>query len=357
MSSTWGKNIKLSIFGESHGPAIGCVIDGIKAGLLIDIEQIKNEMKRRKSISDLMTPRHEQDEFEIISGIKNGYTTGSPLCMIIKNTDYRENDYLVLDQIMRPGHSDYPAHIKHHGFNQKSGGGHFSGRLTAPLVFAGAIAKQLLVIHNIEFGSHLANVGPIQDDRFDLLNPEFADICHKELPVINDELILEIKEYLLEAKERKDSVGASIEATAVNLPIGLGEPFFASVEGNLSGLLFSIPGVKGVEFGLGFEFVSCNGGEVIDSYQYENGDVVLTANNNGGILGGLTTGAPLIVRVAFKPTSSIGQPMQTINVVQQENETLLLEGRHDTCIALRAGVIVEACMALTILDLMGDYDG
>jgi chorismate synthase len=356
MSGVWGKNIQYSIFGESHGKAIGINISGLPSGVALDMEFIKAEMTRRAPGSNaLSTPRVEKDEFEIISGFFNGYTTGTPLCALIWNSNQHSKDYNKLKTIMRPGHADYTGYIKYSGFNDFRGGGHFSGRLTAPLVFAGAIAKQLLKEKNIIVGGHIYQIGVLRDTPFDAVNipaEQLKELHSCSFPVIDAKKATAMQKLILDAKEAKDSVGGVVEAAILNLPSKLGSPFFDSMESQLAHLLFSIPGVKGVEFGAGFEISKMRGSEANDQLYIENGEVKTYTNNSGGILGGITNGMPVIFRAAFKPTSSIGKPQKTVDIEAKENVEIEVEGRHDPCIVQRALPVVEAAAAMVILDTL-----
>ncbi|MEA1975287.1 MAG: chorismate synthase [Bacillota bacterium] len=357
MSNTFGKNLKLTIFGESHSKSIGVVIDGIPPGTSIDFEKIKNEMNRRRpSKNKISTSRYELDEVDIQSGFFNGKTTGASLCGIIKNKNTKSKDYSNLIDNMRPSHSDFPSNIKYKGFNDYRGGGQFSGRLTAPIVFAGAIAKQILEKNNIYIGSHIYSIKDIKDKEFNELNIElelFNRLLKEEIPTINknisDKMRSEIKRY----KSEGDSVGGIVETAIINLPVGLGEPLFDSFESRLSHLLFSIPGVKGIEFGKGFEITKLIGSQANDEFYYDDNLKEKTySNNNGGILGGLTTSMPVIFKVAFKPTPSISKKQRTINIKEKENVEISIEGRHDPCIVPRALVVVEAVSAIITLDFL-----
>jgi chorismate synthase len=356
MSGVWGKNIKLSIFGESHGKAIGVTIDGLEPGLKLNIEAIKKEMDRRApGKSALTTPRKETDSFEILSGYFNETTTGTPLCAIIRNADHHSKDYGNLKKLMRPGHADYTGNIKYKGFNDYRGGGHFSGRITAPLVFAGAIAKQILAEKGIIIGSHIRSIEKIHDASFEDVNLNdnlLKSLLEEAFPVINKETGQNMQELILNVKKELDSVGGIVETAILNLPAGIGAPFFDSVESHLSALIFSIPATKGIEFGKGFDISSLKGSEANDEFYIENDVVKTKSNNNGGILGGITSGMPLIFRTAIKPTPSISRNQHTIDIETRENAELLVEGRHDPCIVPRAIPVIEAAAAIALLDLM-----
>lgn len=325
---SWGKILQLSIFGESHGSTVGITISGLLPGITLPMETIKEDLAKRAPGKKLTSPRKEKDEFEIISGIFHGKTTGAPLTVIFRNTNIQSKDYELHTRIPRPSHADFPAQIKYRGFQDIRGGGHFSGRLTAPLVFAGAVAKKYLEEKKIQITSRLVE----------------KESLEKILPQL-------IKEG--------DSIGASISCQVRGLPIGIGTPFFDSLESSISHLVFSIPGIKGIEFGLGFNFIGKRGSEVNDEYRIEDEKIITTTNYNGGILGGLSNGMPVEFRVVFKPTASIFKVQRSVNLEKQENTELQIQGRHDPCIALRAQVVVEAVTALAILDQiwMGEYYG
>ncbi|MTI47372.1 chorismate synthase [Sporosalibacterium faouarense] len=362
MGDVLGDNIKLTIFGESHGKGVGIVIDGIPSGIRLDLEYINFQMQRRApGKSKLVTGRKEKDNFEIISGFFNGRTTGTPLASMIWNKDKRSKDYEEIKNIMRPGHADYTGHIKYSGFNDYRGGGHFSGRLTAPLVFAGAIARQILKNKlNICFGSHICSIGDIEGEKFDdvsISEDLLTDLSQIELPVIDIDKRREMEELILEAKSNRDSVGGIVETAILNLPSGIGAPFFMSIESKIAQMIFSIPGIKGIEFGKGFDITKLSGSQSNDSFYFDKDTVKTHTNNNGGILGGITNGMPVIFRVAIKPTPSIGKRQKTINIEDKKEVFLEIEGRHDPCIVPRVVPVVEAVAALAILDLMIEGEG
>lgn len=355
MSSTWKNNIEITIFGESHGKAIGVVLGNLPSGIKIDFDAVAKEMKRRAPGQDKMsTSRKEADQVEIISGIQDGITTGAPLCGMIYNSDQHSKDYSLLKEKMRPGHSDYPAFVKYKGFNDVRGGGHFSGRITAPIVFAGAIAKQILMQKGIYIGAHILSIKNIYDENFDQrLSLDTLNYLSKQhYPVINQEIYDQFVEKVDQARMNLDSVGGKIECAIVGLEPGFGEPFFDSIESHLSSLLFSIPAVKSVAFG-NDKISELYGSEANDCYYYDKeGKVKTTSNNNGGITGGISNGMPIVFTVGIKPTPSIGKEQKTIDVKHQENTTLAIKGRHDPCIVFRATVVVEAMAALAMLDLV-----
>lgn len=356
--STWGKNIKISIFGESHGTAIGVVIDGLVPGVKLDMEQLYLQMSRRApGLDKTSTPRREADMPLIQSGLLNDTTTGAPLCAIIQNTNTHSADYSNLQKVMRPSHSDYPAMLRYNGFNDVAGGGHFSGRLTAPLVFAGAVCRQVLEQKGIVIGAHAANIGGICDDRFDMANvsaDQLQQLSLRTAPIIDPQAEAKMRELIEQTRAKGDSVGGIVECAAVGLPAGLGNPMFEGVENRISSIIFGIPAVRGIEFGSGFDCASMTGSQHNDSYYYDNGTVRTKTNNHSGILGGITTGMPIVFRVAFKPTPSISIEQQTIDVTQQCDTTLSIKGRHDPCIVLRAIPVVESAAAVALLDLMLD---
>ncbi len=356
LSGIWGNKIKYSIFGESHGEGIGMVIDGLEPGIELDLDFIEGEMTRRAPGKDkLSTTRKEGDCFKILSGYFKGKTTGTPLCVFIENTNKKSKDYDKIKEIIRPSHADYTGKIRYNGFNDYRGGGHFSGRLTAPLVFAGAIAKQILKRQNIIIGSHIKSIKNIEDDYFNEDNLNKATIeslLAQRFPLIDINKKQIMEEEILKARAEKDSLGGVIECAILNVKAGVGEPFFNSVESTLSQLLFSIPAIKGVEFGLGFEITKLKASEVNDEVYVEENTIKTYSNNNGGILGGITNGMPIVFRVAVKPTPSIGKPQRTVDISKMENTLLEIEGRHDPCIVKRAVPVIEAVAAMAILELI-----
>lgn len=356
MSSIIGNNIRLSVFGESHSQGIGCVIDGLPAGIKLDFDRINSEMARRAPGKDkTSTQRKEADIPQILSGVLDGITTGAPLAVLIKNTNTKSSDYKNLEFIPRPSHSDYPAFVKYGGNNDIRGGGHFSARLTAPIVFAGAIAKQLLAEKGIAIGAHIKRIGAVCDDCFDYNNISselLSSLSSKNFSVIDEsaeeKMRAEIEKYRLDG----NSVGGEIECAATGLPVGIGANIFDTVESKISSFVFGVPAVKGIQFGMGFDFAKQNGAAVNDGYEIRNGRVCLLSNNNGGILGGMTSGAPIVFSVAMKPTPSISTPQKSVNLKTMQNEELVIKGRHDPCVEVRAVPVIEAAAALAILDLM-----
>ena len=358
MGSTWGKNIKLSLFGESHGVGIGITIDGLPSGIELDLEAIKIEMKRRATGKNkLTTARKEADEFEILSGYFNGYTTGTPLSILIRNNDQKSRDYSKIKDIARPSHADYSGKIRYNGFNDYRGGGHFSGRLTAPIVFAGAVAKQILAKKGIYIGTHIKSIKDLEDRDFnelDMKEEKFIELSREQLPFLDESIKEKAKQVILDARENHDSVGGIIECAIIGMEGGVGNPFFNSIESQLSSLMFSIPAVKGVEFGTGFDITRLFGSEANDNIYIKDGKVVTSTNHNGGIVGGITNGMSLNFRIAIKPTPSISREQHTINMKTMEETKFEIVGRHDPCIVPRALVVVEGMAAIGILDFLGD---
>lgn len=354
MSGVWGNKIKYSIFGESHGAGVGITIDGLPPSLKLDLEMLQTEMDRRRpGSSEFTTSRKEEDQFEIFSGFFNGCTTGAPFCVFIRNCDQHSGDYEQQKDFIRPGHADYTAYVKSKGYNDYRGGGHFSGRLTAPIVFAGAIAKQLLAASGIEIISHMLSIGAERDISFMDVSVEelhLRGLARSDFPVIDTSAGERMKSAIASVKSDGDSIGGVVECAIVNLPVGVGSPFFDSLESSISHLIFSIPGVKGIEFGDGFEIAKKKGSEANDQYYVNNNVINTTTNHNGGILGGISSGMPLIFRAAFKPTSSIAIEQSTVNITNMENTSIRIKGRHDPCIVPRAIPVVEAATAMAILE-------
>lgn len=354
--NTWGNKIKISIFGESHGGGIGAVVDGIPSGLKIDTEFIKSEMARRAPGRDnLSTPRKEADEVEILSGVFDGKTSGTPICAVIRNTNTRSKDYT--PNLLRPGHADFTGFAKYGKTHDFRGGGHFSGRITAGLVFAGAIAKLCLKQSGITVGSHIKKVHSISEDSFsDLaLTPELLnEISRKDFPVIDDSVGEKMKAEILAAAADKNSVGGIIECAVLGVKAGIGSPFFASLESRISSLVFSVPAVKGIEFGCGFDFADMYGFDANDQFETDGKEIYTKTNHNGGINGGISNGMPIIFSTVIKPTPSIAKPQNTVDIEKMENTTLEITGRHDPCIVQRAAVVIESAAALAILDAMNE---
>ncbi len=358
MTSVCGKNIIVSIFGQSHSAAIGVTIDGLPAGKKINIDQLKAFLQRRAPGQNAYsTPRQEADIPEFISGLVDGVTCGAPLTAIIRNTDVRSGDYSQFSDVPRPSHVDYAAQQKFGGVQDMAGGGHYSGRLTAPLCIAGSICLQLLQQRGIEIAAHIASIGNIKDKAFNLVNvslAEFELLKAKSLAVIDDQKAAQMIELILAAKSEGDSVGGVVECAALGIPAGIGEPLFDGLENSIAAIVFGIPAVKGIEFGNGFAAATLKGSENNDSFYFDNTQVKTITNNHGGILGGISSGMPLIFRTAFKPTPSIAKVQQSVSLSQKENTTLEIKGRHDPCIVPRAVACVEAAAAIAIYDALLD---
>ena len=355
MSSDFGKTLRVGVFGESHGTAIGVTVDGLPAGERIDMDELQAFLDRRRpGKNPLSTVRRETDVPEFLSGLRDGVTCGTPLCAVIYNSDQHSADYAELADKPRPSHADYTAWVKWRGQADMRGGGHFSGRLTAPLCVAGGIAGQILARRGIFVGAHLAAVGTEEDETFPLHPTDelFRAVAAKPFPTLSDAAGERMQRVILDAREAQDSVGGIIECAAIGLPAGVGEPMFDGVENRLAAALFGIPAVKGVEFGAGFGSARLRGSENNDALRVENGRVVTETNRAGGILGGITNGMPLTLRVGIKPTPSIGQKQKTVSLSRMENTELTVHGRHDPCIAHRAVPVVEAVTACVLLDLL-----
>ena len=355
MSSEFGNLLKISVFGQSHGKAIGVVVDGLPAGEAIDLEELDCFLDRRRTGKNrLSTARKESDVPVFLSGLENGVTCGAPLCAVIENSDQHSSDYRELRDKPRPGHADYTAYVKWKGQADMRGGGHFSGRLTAPLCVAGGIAKQILARRGVYVGAHLWSVGTERDTPFPLRPTRelFESVAAKPFPVLDDQAGERMQALILEARQNLDSVGGVIECAATGMPAGLGDPMFGGVENRLAAALFGIPAVKGVEFGDGFASARAHGSENNDPFAEEDGHVVTETNHAGGILGGITNGMPIVLRTAVKPTASISRPQRTVSLSAGENTDLVIHGRHDPCIAHRAVPVVEAVTAAVLLDLL-----
>lgn len=356
MASSFGKNIRVSIFGQSHSAGIGCVVEGLPAGKRISQDALQAFLARRAPGGmPWSTPRKEADAPEFLSGLVHGVTCGAPLAAVIANTNAKSSDYDVLRRVPRPSHADYIAQEKFGGAQDASGGGHFSGRLTAPLCIAGGIAKQLLEQEGVFIGAHIARIAGISDARFPAQGLSACDLQApgaKQFPVISDEAGAGMIDAIARAREAGDSVGGVVECAAVGMPLGVGEPMFDGVENAIARVCFGIPAVKGVEFGCGFAAADMRGSEHNDPYVMRDGAVAFASNNAGGIVGGMTTGEPIVFRAAFKPTPSIAREQCSVNLETGENATLKVPGRHDPCVVVRAVPVVEAACALALYDLL-----
>lgn len=356
MSSTYGDKIKISVFGESHGNGIGVVIDGLPAGVKIDMDKVLVQMSRRAPGKDkTATPRKESDLPKVLSGMLGDTLTGAPLCAVIENTNTRSGDYGNLLACPRPGHSDYTAFVKYNASNDIRGGGHFSGRLTAPIVFAGAICRQILESNGIKIAAHINSIGTATDKAF---NPVSIDdelinkLNNSTFALIDETIEDEMRSQVEDARMNLDSIGGTIECAVTGIEAGIGEPMFDGIEGVIAKAVFGVPAIKGIEFGKGFELAQMRGSQSNDPFRYEDGKVVTETNNCGGILGGITNGMPVIFRAAVKPTPSISQKQKTVDLQNKENAELEIHGRHDPCIVPRAVPVIEAVTAIAIINLM-----
>lgn len=358
MSSVIGSHIKTTVFGESHGPAIGAVMDAPPAGYKIDFEQILTQMHRRAPGKDpTATSRNEADTPEFLSGLKDGITTGAPLAAIIRNSDQRSKNYDNIAIRPRPSHADFAASVRFGGFNDIRGGGNFSGRLTAPLTALGAVARQILSANGITVGGHVLGVGHSFDMPFDPVNitaDELNKLNKEYFSCISSDAKEAMTKEIAEAKQNGDSIGGEVEIAVVGLPAGIGSPTARGIENVVSSAVFTVPAVKGIEFGDGFGFTSMKGSEANDQMYYDGDTVKCRTNHNGGITGGISNGMPLIIRVALKPTPSIALEQETVNLSTKQNDKLTIEGRHDPCIVPRALPAIEAAVALALLDLIGE---
>jgi len=350
MGNSFGRLFTVTSFGESHGRCVGIIVDGCPAGLPVTEADVQGEVdKRWPGESAGATERAEQDKVEILSGIFNGFTTGAPVCLLVWNRDVDSGDYRKNRFLLRPGHADYTAFVKYGGFNDSRGGGIFSGRITAGFVMAGAIARKLIGLCGIEVIAHTVEVGGIKAQP-----REFAEIKENveknPLRCADLQAAEEMAGLIEKVKEESDSIGGVIEGIALNVPVGLGEPVFDTLDGELARALLAIPAVKGVEFGAGFSVAGKQGSENNDPFIIKNGKIVTSTNNAGGILGGISNGMPIVVRVAVKPTSSIAKSQQTVNIKEMKEDNIAVRGRHDVCIVPRAVVVVEAMMAVTLCD-------
>lgn len=358
MKNTFGNALTVTIFGESHGTGIGVVLDGLTPGMTVDEEFIRHQLTLRRPVGKISTARQEQDSYQIISGVFNGKTTGTSLCVVIPNSDTKSGDYTT--SIARPGHADYTAECKYHGAQDARGGGHFSGRITAALVVAGAIVIPTLRGLGIDIGTHIARCAGLSDAPFDMESPyqthrlreQLHMLAERAFAVLDSSVGERIINNIDAARLDGDSVGGVLETAVVGLPAGLGEPWFDSMESMLSHALFSIPAIKGVEFGQGFAFADMRGSEANDALRVIDDQIVTLTNNNGGINGGISNGMPLLFRCAVKPTPSIGKSQQTVDFVKKEDVDYPGRGRHDPCIVHRARVVVDSVCALVIADML-----
>ena len=351
MRNVLGNNLTVTVFGESHGSHIGAVIDGITAGIKVDENYINDCLAKRRPQGKGETARVEKDNYSIVSGVFNGYTTGSPLCIIIENSNTRSKDYSLIKDLARPSHADYVANVKYNGFNDYRGGGHFSGRITASIVASGAILLQALEKLNIKIGCHIKKCGNVIDKDFNDFNNEIDKVNSMIFPVIDD-VEEQMKQEINNAASNQDSIGGIIQTAITGLPVGLGEPMFSSLEGELSKALFAIGGIKGIEFGLGFNFANVKGSEANDEFSMVDGKVKTITNNNGGINGGISNSMPVVFNVVVRPTPSILKEQNTINMQTKQNEKLVIHGRHDPAIIRRINIVIRCMCAFVISDML-----
>lgn len=354
MKNTFGNQFSVTIFGESHGEQIGCVIDGLAPGIKLDLTLMNAMMDKRKAKGKISTKRHEEDKIKIVSGYFEGYTTGTPLTILIENTNKKSGDYEKSKNRLRPSHADYSGDVKYFGYQDYRGGGHFSGRISAPLVAAGSIAMQVLNEMGIKIGSHILTCANVDDDCFSQnqheLSKQIDQVNNQDFALLNETKAKEMLANMEKIASEGDSVGGILESAIINVPAGIGEPFFDSLESKIAHLIFSVPAVKGIEFGLGFDFANQLGSQVNDAIIYENNQVSTLTNHNGGINGGIANGMPITLKTVIKATPSIYKPQQTIDKETKEKVTLQIEGRHDPAIIHRARIVVDACLAIAILD-------
>lgn len=352
MKNTLGNSITITLFGESHGTQIGAVLDGIAPGIDVDLEFMQKQLNLRKPHGKISTQRVEADVPNIVSGVFEGKTAGTPLCILFENNNTKSKDYSQIKNMMRPGHADYTAIEKYHGYADYRGGGHFSGRLTAPIVAIGAILIDALKKKGILIGSHMIQCGSIQDKCFSNYEEEVLKVNELTFPVLDEKVAKEMHSYIEEAASEGDSVGGVLETVITGLPAGIGEPWFDTMESMLAHGIFSIPAVKGVEFGKGFAFAQMKGSEANDPFEIKDGAVVTKTNNNGGINGGITNGMPVLFNTVIKPTPSIFKMQETVNTETLENVSYQIQGRHDPAIIHRARVVVDSITAIVVSDML-----
>ena len=357
MKNTFGDSISVTLFGESHGASVGVVIDGIAPGIPVDPDYITHRLDLRRPSGQISTARREKDIFRIESGVFNGKTTGTPILIIIPNSDTRSEDYGKLHGIARPGHADFAAYCKFHGFEDTRGGGHFSGRLTAPIVAAGAILLDALKKKGILIGTHLARCAGVSDRCFDDYAKDISFLENTEFPVLDPDSGEAMQEAILAAKDDGDSVGGVLSTAIIGVPAGIGEPWFDSLESKLAHAMFSIGGIKGIEFGDGYRLADMRGSEANDAFEIENGHIITEKNSNGGINGGISNGMPIVFDCVVKPTPSISKKQKTVNYLNAENTVLEVPGRHDPCIAHRARAVVDSLAAIVIADMLALHYG
>lgn len=357
MKNTFGNSISVTLFGESHGKAIGAVLDGLAPGIEVDEEFIKNILSRRRPVGAISTARREPDNFEIVSGVFNGKTTGTPICIVIPNTDTRSGDYSAMRSVARPSHADYTAYCKYHGFEDARGGGHFSGRITAALCAAGAILLSALNKKGIYIATHIKSIGEVSDREFGDLDSDITKLSNMDFAVLDDSMVNAMIGEITAAKNEGDSIGGMLETAVVGMPTGVGEPWFDSTESLLSHALFSVPAIKGVEFGAGFAISKMRGSQANDPF-YMDGECIKTkTNNSGGINGGITNGMPIVFRCAVRPTPTLMAEQQTVDFKNNCDTTLAAAGRHDPCIVHRARTVIDCVTAITLSDMLASRFG
>lgn len=352
MKNTIGHSVTLTLFGESHGTKIGAALDGLAPGMTVDLEYINKQLSLRRPVKGISTSRIEQDKLEIVSGSLDGKTTGAPLTILIENADTRSGDYNILKEVARPSHADFAANEKYHGFQDTRGGGHFSGRITAPIVASGAILLDALSKIGIKIGTHIKMCKNICDRDFDDFERDIEYLSDKEFAVLDEGVEQKMRNEIVKARQNGDSIGGILETVITGMPTGVGEPWFDTLEGELAHAFFSIPAVKGVEFGAGFAMCQKYGSEVNDEFYAENGKILTKTNNSGGVNGGISNGMPIIIRTAVKPTPTIFKEQNTVNFINKENTTLIPKGRHDPCIVNRARIVADSMAALVIADML-----
>ena len=352
MKNSFGQNVTITVFGESHGAGVGAVLDGMPAGIPVDEAFIKHKLSLRRPSGDISTPRVEADNYIIYSGVFSGFTTGTPICVVIPNENTISKDYSADKFVARPSHADFVAFKKYNGFEDYRGGGHFSGRVTAGIVAVGAVAISALKQKGIKIGTHISRCAGVDDAAFVNYETEIDALNNMPFAVLDNDKGEKMKEKILSAKAECDSVGGVLETAVLGLPVGVGEPWFDTLEGMLSHALFSIPAIKGVEFGLGFGIADLMGSLANDELEVKNGEIITKTNNNGGINGGISNGMPVVLRCAVKPTPTIAKPQSTVNFSTNENTVLQSLGRHDPCIVHRARVVVDSMVAITLCDAL-----
>ena len=352
MKNTFGESLSITLFGESHGEAIGAVLDGVAPGIKVDGAFIEKQLLLRRPAGAISTSRREPDKFRILSGVSNGCTCGTPICIVIENSDARSEDYAVFGDIARPSHADFTARQKYHGFEARSGGGHFSGRITAALVAAAGIVIPALNRKGIYIGTHIKELGGVSDRDFSDCKQDITYLSDAQFAVLDTGIESKMRDKIIEAAKEGDSIGAILETAVYGMPAGVGEPWFDTVEGKISHAVFSVPAIKAVEFGAGFGFADMKGSAANDPFVIENGEIKTASNNNGGVLGGITSGMPIVFRCAVKPTPTICKEQKSVDMKNMTEENVIAAGRHDPCIAHRARIVIDSVTALTLADIL-----